>query len=242
MTRLEMQHRKRLLKSFLRISIKGTAVKKCESIVIGGMVCCLLALMAGCASSELVDIWSDTSFQPPPLNKMLVISVSMNPIQRHMWEDAFSLELAKHAVAATSSYSLFPDAVPDTNQVIESVQSTGFDGILVCRRLPPKTKAHYSRGWVALEGDVTTERHTRYDRRWERFVTYYREANQAAYVDSQEVDIRSIDVWSTRNEGQMIWSATSKTAEPNSLQKVRPEIVKLVLSELTKRSITASER
>jgi hypothetical protein len=226
----------------ITLTKEGIAVKKCESFFIGGMVCCLLALMAGCASSKLVDIWSDASFQPPPLNKMLVISVSMNPMQRHMWEDAFSQELAKHDVAATPSYRLFPEAVPDTNQVIEIVQSNGFDGILVCRRLPPESKAHYSQGWVSLQGDVTTERHTRYDRRWERFVTYYRDANQVAYVDSQEVDIRSIDVWATRNEGQMIWSATSKTPEPNSLQKVRPEIVKLVMSELTKRSITASER
>jgi hypothetical protein len=211
-------------------------MKKNRSFVIGGVLCCFFALMAGCASSELVDIWSDSSFQSPSLNKMLVISVSKNSVQRRMWEDAFSAELAKHNVAATPSYRLFPDAVPDTNQIMQIVGSNSFDGVLVCRRLPPETNTQY------MQGYVTTEQGMRYDRRRERFVTYYQDIEHAAYVDSQKVDIRTIDVWATRNEGQMIWSATSMTPEPNSVQEVRPEIVKLVMSELTKQRIIASER
>jgi hypothetical protein len=100
-------------------------------------------------------------------------------------------------------------------------------------------KAEYSQGWVSLETDVKTERHTRYDRRWERFVTYYRDVNQDDYVDSAQVDIRAIDVWATKNDGQMIWSATSKTPEPNSLQEVRPEVVNLVMSDLKRKNIIA---
>jgi len=192
--------------------------------------------MAGCASSELVDIWSDSSFQPPSLNKMLVISASKNSVQRRIWEDAFSVELARRGVAATPSYRLFPDAVPDTNQVKQIVESNSFDGLLVCRRLSPETNPQYTQGYV------TTEQGMRYDRRTERFVTYFRDIDHAGYVDSQKVDIRIIDVWATRHEEQMIWSATSKTPEPNSVQEVRPEIVKLVMSELIKRRIIASDR
>ena len=211
-------------------------MKKNRSFVIGGVLCCFFALMAGCASSELVDIWSDSSFQPPSLNKMLVISVIRNSAQRRMWEDAFSTELSKHGVAVTPSYRLFPDAVPDTNQVMSIVQSNNFDGVLVTRRLPPETNTQY------VQGYVTNEQNMRYDRRRDRFVTYYQEIDHAGYVDSQKVDIRTIDVWATRNEGQLIWSATSNTPEPNSVQEVRPEIVKLVMSELTQHGIIASKR
>jgi hypothetical protein len=211
-------------------------MKKYQSFVIGGLFCCFFALMAGCASSELVDIWSDSSFQSPPLNKMLVVSVSRNAVHRRIWEDAFSVELAKHNVSATPSYHLFPDAVPDTNQVIQIVQSNGFDGVLVTHRLPSEMKIQY------VEGYITRERDFRYSRRYNSFMTYYRDVGQPGYVDSQKVDIRSFDVWTTKNEGQMIWSATSKTPEPNSVQAVRPEIVKLVMSELTKQGIIASER
>jgi hypothetical protein len=61
-------------------------------------------------------------------------------------------------------------------------------------------------------------------------------------MDSQKVDVRAIDVWATKNEGQLIWSATSKTAEPNSISEVRPDIVDLVISELTNRHFIASGR
>ena len=211
-------------------------MKKYMSFVIGGMFCCFFALMAGCASSELADIWSDPSFQSPPLNKMLVISVSKNSTHRRIWEDAFSAELVKHGVMPTPSYRLFPDALPDTNQIIQIVQKDGFDGVLVTHRLPSEADPQYVQGYMG------EEQYTRYAWRMYGFVPYYRNVWHAGYVDSQKVDIRAIDVWATKNEGQIIWSATSKTPEPNSIQEVRPEIVKLVMSELTKQRIIASER
>jgi hypothetical protein len=82
----------------------------------------------------------------------------------------------------------------------------------------------------------------RYDRRRGRFVLYYRDIAQAGYVDSQKVDIRSIDVWTTQDDGRLIWSTTSKSPEPNSAQIVRPEIVKLVMSELTQQRIIAAQK
>jgi hypothetical protein len=168
---------------------------------------------------------------------MLVVSVSKNLEYRHIWEDAFSAEFAKHNVSATPSYSLFPDAVPDTNQVIQIVQKNVFDGILVYRRLPSETNTLYKQGFGMSEHNMV------YDHYSQRFVvSYFRDINYAAYTDSEKVDIRTIDVWATKNEGQIIWSAKSKTPEPNSMQEVRPEIVKLVLSELAQHGIIASER
>jgi len=193
--------------------------------------------MAGCSSSKLFDIWKDSSFQSPSLMKMLVISISKNSVNRRLWEDAFSVELVKHDVAATPSYRLFPDAVPDTNQVLQIVRSSGFDGVLIIRWLPYETKTRHVRGY-----NVMNEPNMRYEERWDRFITYYRDIAYAGYVDTQKIDIRAIDVWTTKNEGQMIWSATSKTPEPNSVIEVRPEIVKLVLSELTHEGIIASKR
>jgi len=212
-------------------------MKKSKSLTTGVVFCCIVALMAGCSSSKLFDIWRDTSFQSPAMNKMLVISLSRNSVQRRLWEDAFCVELAKHDVVVIPSYRSFPDAVPDTNQVIQIVRSNGFDGVLAIRWLPYETRTKYVRGY-----NVMNEKNMKYDERWDRFITYYRDIAYAGYVDSQKVDIRAIDVWSTKSEGQMIWGATSKTPEPNSIDEVRPEIVKLVMSELTKQRIIGSEQ
>jgi hypothetical protein len=91
-------------------------------------------------------------------------------------------------------------------------------------------------------GYVSREPGVRYDRRRERFVAYYRDVEHAGFVDSQKVDMRAFDVWTTEGEGRMIWSATSNTPEPSSVQSARPEIIGLVMSELAGDRIIASER
>ena len=192
--------------------------------------------MAGCTTSELVDVWSDSSFHSPPLTKFLVVSVAKNPVKRRIWEDAFTGDLVRHNVAATASYRVFPDSPPDTNQVLESVRSHNYDGILITSQLPPETKSQYMRGYV------TSEQEMRYDPRRDRFVTYYHDIEHAGYVDSETVNIRTIDVWATANEGRMIWSGTSRSSEPNSTPAVRPEIVRLVMSDLTRRGIIAADK
>ncbi len=236
MTLSGMPQKKRLSRYSSQISREGNTVKTHRALVAGFVLCSSLVLLAGCVSSELVDIWSDPSFQSPAMKKMLVISAGKNQVRRRIWEDAFSLELAKHNVAATPSYRLFPDAIPDTEQVIQSVRLNGYDGVLVTRRLPSETETQY------LQGSVVTEPNMRYDRRSDRFVTYYRDITYAGYTDSTKIDVRVIDVWATGNDGHMIWSATSRTPEPNAVEEVRPEIVKLVMSELTDQLIIAPQR
>ena len=205
-------------------------------LFVAGIFLSSFILLAGCASSELVDIWSDSSVPLPSLKKVLIISVGKNPVKRRIWEDAFSVELAKHNVAAIPSYRSFPDSVPDTVQVIEIVKTNSFDGVLITRWLPPEMNTHY------VQGEVTKDYDVRYNRGENGFITYYRYIQHAGTIDSQKVNLRAIDVWTTSGEGRLIWSATSETPEPNSMEEVRPEIAKLVIAELTDRGIIASER
>jgi hypothetical protein len=45
----------------------------------------------------------------------------------------------------------------------------------------------------------------RYDRRTSDSITYFRGNEHPGVIDSQKVDIRAVDVWSTGNKGEMIW-------------------------------------
>jgi hypothetical protein len=192
----------------------------------------LLGQVGGCASSSnLVDIWHDSSYTEPVLGKVLVIDVRRDAAKRRIWEDAFSDVLVKHGVVATSSYNLFPDATPDTIQVAEAVKANGFDGILVVMRRPSETSKHYVKGYTTVDQNVG------YVSYWQRYVSYYREIEHPGYVDSQKVDIRAIDVTTTGTNGRLIWSATSKTPDPGSVVDVQRGIVDMVIEELVKHSI-----
>jgi hypothetical protein len=190
----------------------------------------------GCASSSLVDIWHEPSYQAPPLAKILVITVRKDATKRRIWEDAFVAELAKHGVTATTSYSLFPDAPPDSEQAKTTVQANGFDAVLVVLRLPEETNRQY------VQGYSTTAQFLRYSTYWQRYITYYQEIDHPGYVDSQAVAVRAIELTTTGNNGRLIWSATSKTPDPGSVPDLQSGIAGLVATELTKRGIIGSRK
>jgi hypothetical protein len=205
--------------------------------VVATAVGCLMSQMFGCTSSSLVEKWHDPSFQAMPLGKMLVIAVRKDATKRRIWEDAFAGELVKHGVAATSSYSLFPDAPPDTNQVIATTQANGFDGILVILKLATETNPHYVKGYASMEPEGAY-----LGPYWQRYWNTYLLIEHPGYVDSQKVAFRAIDVATTGNGGRMIWSAKSRTADPDSVKDVQQGIAGLVISELARRSIIRSTK
>jgi len=209
-------------------------MKLYKKFILAAPLCCLMILIESCSSSVLVDVWNDPSYHEAPLKKMLIIAIRKDPVQRRIWEDAFVGELSKHGVKATSSYHLFPDLLPDTNQVIQTVQEKGFDGLLVTRLLLAETKTHY------VEGYVTSARESRYNDFRQRYDIYYRDIQHPGYIESQIIDRRAIDVWAIKNEERMIWSATSNSPERNSVEAVQNDIADLVIPELARNAIIKS--
>jgi hypothetical protein len=206
-----------------------------KKFIITSLLFCLMMVLESCSTSVLVDEWNDPSFHESPLKKILIIAIRKNPVQRRIWEDAFVGELSKKGVMSTSSYKLFPDALPDTDQVIETVQKNGFDGILVTRILQKETETHY------VESYVTSESKLRYNPFRNSYSTYYRDIEHPGYIDSSTVDRRGIEVWVIRDKERIIWGATSNTPEGNSLETVKNNIVDLVIPELLRYDIIKSK-
>lgn len=206
-------------------------MKLYNKFILVAVFSCFMVLVESCSTSVLVDVWNDPTYHESPLKKILIIAIRIDPVQRRIWEDAFVGELSKHGVNSTSSYHLFPDVLPDTNQIIQTVQEKGFDGILVTRLLLDETKSHYVKSYV------TTEQISRYNIFRKRYDTYYRNIQHPGYVESQIIDRRAIDVWVIRNEERMIWSATSNSPERNTVEDVQNDIAELVIPELTRNAI-----
>jgi hypothetical protein len=203
--------------------------KACATAALG----CLVIVTYGCApSSSLISKWHDPSFQGPPIGKMLVIAVRKDATKRNVWEDAFTGELMKRGIAATSSHILFPDDPPDTNQVIATIQTNGFDGVLAILMLPTEMNTHYVKGYVSMEPEGIHQ-----GPNWQRYWNTYVVIHHPGYIDTQKVAFRAIDVSTTGNNGRMIWNATSKTADPDSVQDLQKGIAGLVVSELARRSV-----
>ena len=198
-------------------------------------ICFASLILGGCASSRLMDTWQDPSFREGPLHKVLVIAVRKDAANRRIWEDAFTGALKKYAVEAAPSYSLFPDSLPDTNAVIQSVPINRFDGILFIRRHPTETAAQYIPGYTTTEQGAPCSY-------WDKYCESYREIEHPGYVDSQKVDVNSIDITTTGKNSRLIWSTTSKTPGPVSETDVQRGVVGLVIAELAKENIIKAKK
>ncbi len=209
-------------------------MRQYKKFIIAALLGSLIILIESCASSKLVDVWKDPTYHGSQLKKVLVIAVRKNPIQRRIWEDSFTLELSKINVEATSSYHLFPNALPDTDQVIEAVQKNGFDGILITRILHSEAQTHY------VPGYISTEQLTRYNHFLNKYETYYHDIDHPGYTDSLIIKRRSIDVWALGNDDRMIWSATSNSPEMNTVEAIQSDIADLVVDELVHNAIIKS--
>jgi len=166
---------------------------------------------------------------------MYILAIRNDPLHRRIWEDGFSEALRKHGVNTTPSYRLFPDQLPDSAALERAVRDNNCDGILVSRRLPTETNTQY------VEGYVASEPFTGFNPRTQKYFTYYKDVTHPGYTDSTRVARQAVEVWRVGENGAMVWSGTTATIDPNSLQEIQHDVVDLVVKELSQQMIIPSE-
>ena len=173
-----------------------------------------LALLAGCGSTRLSEHWRDPAWSGPALHNVLVMVVRKEPARRRLWEDAFVAELRKRGITATPSYRTFPDSVPSEDAIDDVMQQTSYDGIILSRRRAPRNSGTTCRpaSWGIGGG-----------RRWGgfygRYRSYYGAVYQPGYVETDRVVTNETSVWDARKDGNMVWSATSRSREPEQCER-----------------------
>src|SRR5262249_54839637 len=151
-------------------------------------------------------MWRDRGFTGPPMTRVLVIAIRKEVARRRLWEDAFVAELATRGVDAAASYQTF-SAVPDTQQVKQTVREHGYDGVINSMRLDPKTTTR------PVPGYTTSQTETRYNESKRRYEAYYTEVTTEGYEETKTTGRFETHLWTTRDRGMLIWSGVLECAE-----------------------------
>jgi hypothetical protein len=200
------------------------------------IACLVLLVTAGCASQfEMTEVWRDPSFNSGPVRNLLVVGVRKDPVRRRLWEDAFTQECNDRGVTATPSYQLFPDAPPDTQDVIEAVRKSGYDAVLSSVRLPNETHSTYFPGNFRRQ-PVTVEDY------FGRFHTYLQDVQDPGHTETDEVRLIETDIWTTSNGGHLIWSGTLRTLESVNSNSVDAAVSKDIMPELEKQGLVPGKK
>ncbi len=193
-----------------------------------------VAVIAGCgSSSSLVNLWKAPDAPERPMRSVLVVSMQREATMRRVWEDRFVTELGKHGVDAVPSYRLFPNAPPDTDDLVRAVDSRRLDGVVAIHRLPNETDTHY------VPGYTTVTPYQRYNPWTGYYHTHYVEEYNPGFTETDTIVRYEVDLWSPRQDEGLVWSGVTETINPGSTADVNREVSRLIVPEMGKSGVLA---
>jgi len=180
-------------------------------------------VLASCASTTLQSTWRDPAYTGTPFKRLFVVGLSARDgTARRVLEDVLVAKLKAGGVDAVPGWQFLEDGPMDEAGFGAAVGRSGADGLLMVRLLGVETQTTVwppmgprigwygvYSGWYAYP-DVTQ--------------------SQIAYVETTIFDTK------TR---RMIWSGTSETLNPTSVQKDAPAFADVILGALSQNGILA---
>jgi hypothetical protein len=208
-----------------------------DAVLAGRLVLPALVILAlgisGCGGAHLSNMWRDPTFNSP-MGNVFVVALKEDPGNRRLWEDELVKEIGEAGASAVPSYRLFPNAVPDTNEVVAAVRRENFDGVLIVYSHEPVASETY------VPGYVTTEPIARVDPWSRRWVTYYVAVEHPGYYETNTVLRDQVDLWTTGPQARLVWSGTGEVINPASAHDVRDAVADRIVPELAKNGLIST--
>jgi len=192
----------------------------------------IVAFITGCSTTSLVNRWNDPKYTGPALQKILVIGVIKDDIQRRSFEEEFSTLITGNSRVGIASYTLMPDlqSADQKEEVLAVVDKVGADGVMIVtlqgvskeqRDVPPSVNYMPSAGFGYGMG----------------MYGYYGMSHSTVYTPGYTVTdtIVRLDtkLFAVSTE-KMIWAGKTESFNPSSAQTVISELATLVTSDMKK--------
>ncbi|MCW8931995.1 MAG: hypothetical protein OQL19_17395 [Gammaproteobacteria bacterium] len=197
----------------------------------------ILAVMLGlvsCSSqTKLYERWNDTEYVGPKLEKVLILGVFKDDIQRRMFESTFANEVDSKGKQAIAGYTLMPEKedFDSKEDILAAVKKVGADSVLITsfkgviekqRDVPPRV-------------DYVPRMGMRYGRYGYGYGGYYGSTYETVYRPGYTVTdtVVQLDtrVYSVKHE-KLVWAGKTKSVNASSAQDVIKELVILVINDM----------
>ena len=181
-----------------------------------------IVLLAGCATTRLVDTWKDPAFTGPKFSRVLVVGISRSDANRRIFEDGFAGALQAGGTTAVASYPVMAiGPTVDNAQIDAAAGKSNADAVMVTRVLRVTRKVDVQPGYVSPGF---------YGR---GFRGYYGTAWAAIPPDVDVYDVITIEstLWNMRTD-KPVWSGTSEVTEPKSVAAATTELSKSLIAKM----------
>jgi hypothetical protein len=179
-----------------------------------------LVLLASCASTKVVEQWTDPSFDAR-LKYILVLSLNDTDQSRRVLENGFLSELKQRKIRSSVSYKLIPSNGDINKEKVQAaIAGSDIDGVLVLR--PVKVTKE--------QRDVRSDAsNTRYDDFYAYVGTY--RPNYDAYTVEDTIVHLEANLYAV-DGAKLIWSGKTESFNPKDRETLLSEFVKVILDQI----------
>jgi hypothetical protein len=184
--------------------------------------------LAACASTELVNQWSNPAYTSPSFKKVMVIGVTKQAGIRRTFEDEFVAQLKAAGVNATPSYLYIPQDGPVGETVLkQALRETGADAIMITRLVRVQKKTEIAPGYYPPDPAMAV--HPLYTTAWN---DYY----EPPIVYQSEVYTSETSLYDTV-KNRVVWSGTAQTTAPGNINQEIKNYAEIVISALKNKKL-----
>jgi hypothetical protein len=193
-------------------------------------------LVAACATStKLVNVWNDPAYTGGPFKKIIVLGLGADGATSKTFEDIFAAELQRQGVEAIPGHNLFPKDQQPTREAIEqAAKNVSADGFLVARLVKTDKETQYTTGY-----SPTVPPGVGY---YNNFYGYYTAAVTYTPPIAYQYEVVTVEtnLWDVRT-GKLVWTATTETFAPGTVNQEAPGFAKLIINALAERKLVPAK-
>lgn len=193
----------------------------------------LIGLVSCGSSTKLYERWHDETYFGPKLQKILVLGIFNDDIQRRSFEAEFVKIVNRKGKHAVAGYTIMPEKkdFDDKEEIAAAVRKVGADAVLITNFKGVTEKERV----VPPRVDYVPSRGARYGRYGYGYRGYYGATYEAVYRPGYTTKDTIVQletrVYSIKSE-KLIWAGKTKSVNVKSAEKMVQELVSVVADDM----------
>ena len=182
-----------------------------------GLLLMIAVMLTACSTTKIKSVWKEPSYLGQT-QRVMVIAVANEPINRRIFEDEFVLQLKARGTDAIASYTVLPDrSQNDQAAIAKLVEKMNADTVLISRLVSKRS--------VRVYYPATVTYRPRHYLQWPDFYRHgYDTIDTQGYMTQYEYALMETNLYDARNDN-LIWATTTETGVNNFNQPlIKPYI------------------
>jgi len=196
-------------------------------------VLALLVGLAACSGTRLSDVWRDPQYSHEPFRQVAVFVLGADPAVQRLVEDEVVRRLPMNT-RGIGGYGLVPDAERgDVAKAVARLRAGGYDGAMIARLVGVEGPTPWASGSLK-QVPVSYRTLSNY------YVNASEETERASALSAPTVVRVQMNVYAVESQA-LVWSASSRTFNPEETRDVAGDVARLAVAELQRAGILSAE-